>query len=126
MIRQPTTRAAQYDHWQRSVAGERVPRIEDEPQPGFYKRRFVRGGPFVPVEIWLEQQIDPETGELTADEELRAVCNGERCNPYTVWSYCRAISLEEYDALTGARDAIADMAATHVSINLAEMAPIRP
>lgn len=125
-IRQPTTRAEQYDFWQRSVAGERVPRIEDEPQCGFFKRRYVRGGPFVPVEIWLEQQIDPETGELTADEELRAVCNGERCNPLTVWPYCRPIPLEEYDALTGARDAIPDMAATHVAIDLGQMAAIRP
>lgn len=126
MMRQPTSNEAQYRFWRRSVAGERVERFEDEPQPGFYKRRYVRGGPFVPVEIWLEQQIDPETGELTADEQLRAVCNGERCNPYTVWTYCRAITLEEYDALTGARDAIADMAATHVAINLADLAPIRP
>ncbi|WP_166461941.1 hypothetical protein [Paracoccus alkanivorans] len=75
-IRCPTPRDQQYDFWQRSVAGERVPRTEDDPQPGFYKTRMVRNGPFVPVEIWLEQEIDPETGELTADERLRAICNG--------------------------------------------------
>lgn len=126
MIRQPTPRAAQYAFWQRAVAGERVPRHEDEPQPGFYKRRYVRGGPFVPVEIWLEQEIDPETGELTADEVLRAICNAERCNPLTVWPYCRPIPLTEYDALTGARDTITDMAATHVAIDLGQMAPLRP
>lgn len=126
MIRQPTPREAQYDFWRRTVAGERVPRFEDEPQPGYYKRRMVRNGPFVPVEIWLEQSIDPETGELTDDERLRAICNGEPRNPTAIWSYCRAISVEEYDALTGAHANIPDMAATHVALNLSEMAAIRP
>lgn len=126
MIRQPTPRADQYAWWQRTVSGERVPRIEDEPQCGFYKRRMVRGGPFVPVEIWLEQQIDPETGELVADERLRALVNGENRDPVNVWPYCRAISVEEYDGLTGAHASIPDMAATHVAVDLGQMAALRP
>lgn len=126
MIRQPTDRSTQYDFWRRTVAGERVERFEDEPQPGFYKRRMVRGGPFIPVEIWLEQEIDPETGELTAPEVMRAICNGEIRDPLSLWTYCRAISAEEYDALTGAHAAIPDMAATHVAVSLGQMAAIRP
>ena len=69
MIRQPTDLDDTLEWWRRTVSGERVPRIEDEPQCGFYKRRFVRGGPFVPVAIWLHQEIDPETGELETQEE---------------------------------------------------------
>lgn len=126
MIRQPTSRAIQYAFWRRTIVGERVPRIEDEPQPGFYKRRMVRNGPFVPVEIWLEQQIDPETGELVADERLRALVNGQDRDPLHVWPYCRAITAEEYDGLTGAHATLPDMAATHVVIDLGLMAPIRP
>lgn len=126
MIRRPTSRADQYSWWERTVAGERAPRIEDEPQPGFYKRRMVRGGPFVPVEIWLEQEIDPETGELVADERLRAICNGELRDPVSLWTFCRAISLAEYDALTGAHATLPDMAATHVAVDLGQMAAIRP
>ncbi|OJH45162.1 hypothetical protein [Paracoccus sp. SM22M-07] len=126
MIRQPTPEAVALDFWRRTVAGERVARFEDEPQPGFYKRRMVRGGPFVPVEIWIEQDIDPETGELTAPEELRAICNAQPCNPVTVWPYCRAISAADYDALTGTRETIPDMAATHVALDLGRMAAIRP
>lgn len=126
MIRQPTSEAALYDFWRRSVAGERVPRVEDEPQCGYYKRRMVRGGPFVPVEIWMEQDIDPETGELTAPERLRAICNAQLCRPESVWTYCRPISASEYDGLTGARASIPDMAATHVAIDLGHMAAIRP
>lgn len=126
MIRQPTSREAQYRWWKRTVAGERVPRIEDDPQPGFYKRRTVRDGPFVPVEIWLEQDVDPETGELLAPEQLRALVNGEHRDPVSVWTYCRAISAEEYDGLTGAHASIPDMAATHVAVDLGQMAAIRP
>lgn len=126
MIRQPTDRTTQYDFWRRTVAGERVERFEDEPQPGFYKRRMVRGGPFIPVEIWLEQEIDQETGELTAPEVMRAICNGEIRDPLSLWTYCRAISAEEYDALIGVQSSIEEMAATHARLDLAAMAPIAP
>lgn len=126
MIRQPTSKAAQYDFWRRTVAGERVPRFEDEPQCGFYKRRMVKGGPFVPVEIWLEQEIDPATGELIADERIEAICNGVPCDPVKVWTYCRAISTEEFDALTGVRARIPDMAVIDAALNLGRMAAIRP
>jgi hypothetical protein len=126
MIRQPSSQEDLYSYWRRSVAGERVARVEDEPQPGFYRRRMVRGGPFVPVEIWMEQEIDPETGELTAPERLRAICNGQLCRPETVWTYCRPISASEYDGLTGAHNSIPDMVATHVAIDLGQMAAIRP
>ena len=40
------------------------------PVAGFYKRRFVRNGPWVPVEIWYGPPADPETGELL-DRSLR-------------------------------------------------------
>lgn len=126
MIRQPTDLNAAYSWWRRSVSGERVARIEDEPMPGYFKRRMVRGGPFVPVAIWLEQEIDPDTGELTAPEELRAIVNGQPIDPVRAWFYARPISLAEYDAMTGLRDEIPEMAATHAAVNLAEMAAIRP
>ncbi|WP_313350248.1 hypothetical protein [Paracoccus sp. (in: a-proteobacteria)] len=126
MIRQPSDLDAVYSWWRRSVSGERVPRIEDEPHPGYYKRRMVRGGPFVPVAIWLDQPIDPETGELTAPEELRAIVNGRPADPLHVWLYARPISESEYDALTGVRDRFEEMAATHVAVDLGAMAPIRP
>ena len=126
MIRQPSDPDALYSWWRRTVSGERVPRIEDEPQCGFFKRRFVRNGPFVPVAIWMDQEIDPETGELTAPEELRAIENGRPCDPARAWIYARAISEQEYDALTGVRDHHDFMAATHVAVDLGEIAPIRP
>lgn len=125
-IRRPTSREEQYDHWRRSVAGERVPVAEDEPHCGFYRRRMVRGGPWIPVEIYLHQEIDPDTGELTADEKLMCVRGGESADPYREWPSCRAISIEEYDALVENHANIADMAATHVAVDLGQMAAIRP
>ncbi|MDB6178972.1 hypothetical protein PAF17_15885 [Paracoccus sp. Z330] len=126
MIRQPTSAEDQYSFWRRSVSGERVARIEDDPQPGFYKRRMVKDGPFVPVEIWMDQEIDPITGELTAPETYLAICNAHPCDPLEVWTYCRPISAEEYDALTGARQSIPAMADTHTKIDLGQLAAIRP
>ena len=126
MIRQPTSREAMYDFWRRSVSGERVPRFEDEPQPGYYKCRMTKGGPFVPVEIWIEQETDPDTGELVADERLCAIVNAQLRDPLRIWTYCRPISAEEYDALTGAHASLPDMAATHVAVDLGQMAAIRP
>ena len=126
MIRRPTPKADQYDFWSRSVAGERVPRVEDEPKPGFYKRRMIRNGPFVPVEIWLEQEVDPDTGELTADETLMATSDGKPCDPLAVWLSARAISAEEFDGLNGIRSSVPDMSDTQSVIDLGRIAAIRP
>jgi hypothetical protein len=35
----------------------------DKPEAGFYWRRFVRGGPKIPVHIWFGAPLDPVTGE---------------------------------------------------------------
>lgn len=125
-IRQPSNIADTLSWWRRSVSGERVARVEDEPMAGYFKRRMVRGGPFVPVAIWLDQEIDPDTGELVAPEEMRAIANGRPVDPVQVWAYARPISLEEYEALTGIRDHQEFMAATHVAVDLGAVAPLRP
>tara|TARA_B100002003_G_C14135917_1_gene546325 strand:+ start:1417 stop:1731 length:315 start_codon:yes stop_codon:yes gene_type:complete len=46
--------------------------VEDDPQCGWFRLRLVPGGPFVPAVIWCVQETDEETGELAADEVLRA------------------------------------------------------
>lgn len=124
-MRRPTTESEAYDWWRRTLAGERVPRIEDEPEPGFYRIRRFKGGPFVPVAIWIEQEID-EAGELASPEVMRCIVNGVPADPVRTWLFCRAISAEQYDALTGAHGRIEEMAATHVRLDLAAMAPITP
>ena len=61
-------------------------RITDhEPQPGFYKRRFVRGGPWVPVRIWWHEAARDESGDLLEDEDFRCEVSGEPANAYDQW-----------------------------------------
>ncbi|MGN7869586.1 hypothetical protein [Paracoccus sp. 22332] len=129
MIRRPTTEAEAYRWWRETLAGLRPARHEDDPQCGFYKTRIVRGGPWVGVAVWLEQSIDPETGDLTEPETLAAICNGQPKRPAWIhrnWTYFRPITSEDYDALIGVQSRIEEMAATHARLDLAAMAPIAP
>lgn len=79
---------------------------EDDPQCGFYKRRQVRGGPWIAAKIWLEQKIDPITRELTADEKLRCLVDGRDCDPFREWAgLCvRPITAEEFDFMCARAD----------------------
>jgi hypothetical protein len=97
-MRRPTDQYAAYEHWRRVLAGERVPiHLDTPPQLGWYRLRTVRGGPWLGVVIWLDQQIDAETGELISDEIIRARLAGEDVPPARVWPHCahRAITPEE-------------------------------
>lgn len=98
-MRQPTPLRDQYRWYQAALRGDR-PEIHDgEPQAGCFRMRMVKDGPFVPVLIWLEQQIDPETGELTGDEVLRCTVDGHHTDPVQVWTRCRPITVSMFDAL---------------------------
>lgn len=89
MIRAPIT-----DHdalaWHREAVAlpeyeRRSTPVADEPQCGFFKRKLVKNGPFVPARIWLEQETG-EDGELLGSE-LRCEVNGEAADPFEAWSY---------------------------------------
>lgn len=102
MMRQPTPRAQLYEWHTSAVAALAAARVNpaamsgrelhalgipvpNEPQCGFFKRRFVRGGPFVPARIWMDQKIDAVTGELTTDEKLRCQIDGKDVRPEDEW-----------------------------------------
>jgi hypothetical protein len=70
------------------------PETTAEPQCGYYKRRLVRGGPWIPCRIWLFQDID-EVGELLDDERLQAECNGAWADPDDLWSFVAANPITE-------------------------------
>ena len=61
------------------------PEITTEPKCGWYRRRLVRGGAWVPCRIWLDQPTDPETGELMGDERLRCEVAGKERDPEEEW-----------------------------------------
>ena len=42
----------------------------NEPVPGLFKTRLRSRGPWVPARVWIEEDRDPETGELMADQQI--------------------------------------------------------
>jgi len=82
-LRQPTPAAAAYRWYAAALSakpGDDARAFdEDEPQPGFYKRRFNREGVFVPARIWLIQYV--ADGELIAPELIACEIGGDRFDP---------------------------------------------
>lgn len=107
-LRQPTTPAQAFAWYAETIAAVDAclrPSIDgEEPQPGFYKRRFDRAGVFVPARIWLVQYV--QDGELVAPERLACEIGGEAFDPAEVWlALCgNPITKSEYDHLMRVRD----------------------
>lgn len=85
--------------WRAALAGDKPP-ITEDPQAGFYKRRLVKAGPWVPVQIWTEAERD-EAGDLLCDEVLKCSVDGRLVDVEAHWTYCAAnpISEAEFDYL---------------------------
>lgn len=78
----------------------------DTPQPGYYKRKLVKGGPFVAVKVWMNEPDVDAAGDLMDDEGLMMLIEGERVNPDDNWSWCmgNAIDKAEYDFMCADSD----------------------
>lgn len=99
-MRQPTPYRDIYAWWQAATSGQRPPMHDGLPECGWFKRRWVKGGPWVPARIYLEREIDPETGELTSDERLRIEIEGlDGGDPAEHWTYLTPITRAEFDHL---------------------------
>jgi len=94
MIRTPSPEASLLA-WHRAALAGRSPQITHEPQCGWFKRKLVKGGPFVPARIWLDQDIDAETGELRADEALQCEVGGRWADAEDQWSYLAGNPISE-------------------------------
>ena len=105
-MRRPTSREEAYAWHANALKGvysaEPIEYNPDDPKPGWYQRRLVKGGVYVPVRIWLHADVDIGTGELEAPEELRCEVNGERVDAQEQWSHVchRPISESEFAYLT--------------------------
>ncbi len=87
MSRTPTDRTAAWANWRARLDGAEIAIAVDVPDCGYYRAR--RFGRWAGVCIDIIQEIDPETGELVADEELAAWWgDGKRDDPQRLWSYC--------------------------------------
>jgi len=85
-VRNPTPKTTLYEWHTRAMAGQ-APAIDGTPQCGWYKRKLVKGGVFVPARIWMFQEVDPATGELLSDELLQCEVNGSFADPEDAWSW---------------------------------------
>ncbi len=109
-MRQATSREAAY-RWhtqtlQAKKDGTKPPPIhENTPQCGWFVRRLVAKGPYVPCRIWLESPTDPETGELTGPELFRCEIDGQRRPVDREWTFLagRPISEDEYMDMLASR-----------------------
>jgi hypothetical protein len=119
MMRQPSSAAHLYAWHRAAVAGESPPTHDGLPEAGWYKRRMVKGGPWVAVRIFVERDICPETGELTAPERLVADVDGRRDDdPARFWTNLQPITRAEYDALIYRQSLIPGMADTLKPLDL--------
>lgn len=126
MIRQPTSFASAYAWHMAAIAGLDVNNHDAAPHCGWYKRKLVKGGPWVPVRIYLDRKIDPLTFELTEDEVMRAEVEGIEVGDFEDhWTYLTPISKEEFDHLMDFRLRDARMLDSRRPINLAS-APTPP
>ncbi len=125
MIRQPTPASVLFAWHAAALRNPDITRHDDDPQCGWFKTRLVKGGPYVPVEIKIEREIDDDTGDLAGPERLVALVDGERRRPGPIWTYLTPIPREEFKALRDRKASIPAMAATHAKIDLTEE-PILP
>lgn len=104
-MRQPTPHSDLYA-WHSAALRGLSPVIDGTPQCGWYKRKLVKGGVFVPARIWMVQEIDTATGELLSDELLQCEVNGSYADPEDAWTWICAnpITEQEFRYLTARID----------------------
>jgi hypothetical protein len=66
-----------YAWWRNALAGNFGPMHDGDAQPGFYRKRDGKNGPWFPVAIWLDQFGLPV-----------ATCAGREVNAGEIWSWC--------------------------------------
>jgi len=109
MMREPTS-VAQALRWHRKAMEQINMRLQhevinDDPQPGWFEVRMVKGGPMLPARIWLEADVD-DAGDLMDSETLRCQVVYVEHDPMKMWSRLshRPISRERYDFLIAVGD----------------------
>ncbi|MCX8504676.1 MAG: hypothetical protein ORN52_11995 [Beijerinckiaceae bacterium] len=66
-----------YTYWHNALQGQFGPIHENDPQCGYYRMRWRRGGDWIPVAIFRED-----------DGEVLALCKGEMKGAFEVWTWC--------------------------------------
>lgn len=120
-MRQPTPFRTLYAWHRAAVAGEAPPTHDGLPEAGWYKRRMIKGGPWVPVRIYVDREIDLETGELACDEVLRIEVEGiDAGDPADQWTYLKPTTRTEFEHLMDYRLRDTRMLDPYQTIDLSE------
>ncbi len=129
MIRQPSSYAQLYRWWLDVTSGA-AGRLDgwhvDDPHCGYYRTKMVTGGPWVPVRIVCERDIDPDTGELTAPERLVALVEGDRRDPAPMWTFLEPITAEAFATLEARIASDPNMAASRARLDLSATPTLPP
>lgn len=76
---------ADYSYWQNALAGNFGPVHDGDAQPGFWRKRTHRAGPFQPCAIWEQ------------DGKMLALVAGKAADPAEIWTFvCRYPILEDW------------------------------
>lgn len=94
-MRAPTDTHQALAFHRRALAGAREEIREQDPECGWWKMRLVKRGAWVPVRIWLEQEI--ADGELLSPEILKCTVDGQEKDPREVWVWCSQRPIEEHE-----------------------------
>ena len=80
----------------------------DRPEPGFFKMKLVKNGPWVPALIFLPCPIHEPYGGTHPDDwgthrdrsrQYRAIVAGEEADVLKVWTWGKKIAQSEHDHL---------------------------
>ena len=92
---QPTPILELYAYWHQGLKStDGLKPHPGDPQAGYYRRKLVKGGPWVPVAIWVVQETD-EDGLLVDDERTVCLVDGKPADAEETWSYCCMNPIEE-------------------------------
>lgn len=101
--RRPRTEDELLSWWRAALSDPTTPRHDGEPQVGLFVLRMIKGGPWVPVKIWAEQETD-EAGELCAPVKFFAIRGEEAVDPESIWTHCRPVSEEQFARIKAFRE----------------------
>lgn len=96
MIRYVTTSA----WWRRALAGEPVAIKDGEPQPGYYRTKLIKNGPWVPARVWIEREVGDD-GEQVNPDTFKCLIGANEADALDRWVWLSAypISLADYKQL---------------------------
>lgn len=80
-----TNHVDQYIYWRDALAGRMPPISANDPQPGRYKLRKGKGGPWQPVAIFYQAG------------DLKAAVGREFVSPHDIWTWCADKPVSEAD-----------------------------